>query len=33
MEALQRAVTPLTDCLERLANTEDTEALALQIIE
>src|SRR5262249_46365714 len=33
MEALQRAVAPLTDRLERLANAEDAEALALQVVE
>src|SRR6266545_4061472 len=33
MEALQRAIAPLADRLERLADAEDTEALALQIIE
>jgi hypothetical protein len=33
MEALQCAVAPLADRLERLADAKDAEALALQVIE
>ena len=33
MEALQRAIAPLADRLKRLADAENTEALAFQIIE